>query len=126
MNPSKPFHLLNVGLARVHDGHADVMPEDYVTLTVTAVVPVLAHAAHVSDTEPTLVLQIERPLPPSELHRLAMRLGQEAIAQYTNGVGTLEGPGAAQWGAFDPAQFLMLDGTRAEADPDDTLPGAAS
>lgn len=118
--PSKPYHLLNIGLTRTHEGNLDLMPADYAMRAVDDVVPVLAHAVHQSSTEPTLVLQIERPLPPSELHRLAMRLGQEAIAQYTNGGGSLEGPGAAEWGAFDPARFLMLDGSRAGV-PEATL-----
>ena len=119
--PSKPYHLLNINLAQ--GDRAVPLGRVSTTLEVSNVVPVYASA--LIPVGPVLVLQIARPLPPSELHRLAMRLDRGVIAQYTNGVGSLEGPEAAECGPFDPAQFLMLDGTRAEVDPDDTLPGVA-
>lgn len=70
-----------------------------------------------SDTEPTLVVGVT-PQPGilvrSAIHQTAVDLGQECIAvwELLPRYGSLIGPGAAKWGAFDPHLFFMLDGRR--------------
>ena len=75
---------------------------------------------HQSDTEPTAVLTVRHPAP-SNLHgyvrRLAAALNQTCIAAWKidrqRGVmlgRTIDHDDS--WGPFDPAKFLMPDGTR--------------
>jgi hypothetical protein len=101
---------LNIGLQRRG------LPD----LTVTQVLDIIAerhaigrHAAHVSDTEPTLVVEVHIAAA-SEIDHLARRLDQEAIAGWDPRakVGYMEGPNAAAWGKFNPDYFINLDGTR--------------
>lgn len=80
---------------------------------------VVNSAVHTSDTEPTLVVQVEtlHKNPRwflTSIERLAVELHQDCIAVYRPelGGGALIGPKAAEWGAFDPKQFIQLDGTR--------------
>lgn len=68
-----------------------------------------------SDSEPTAVVLCEPPAGNSiAVHQLAQRLNQDCIAVYdaTLRRGELIGPNAEKWGAFNPAFFLQLDGTR--------------
>lgn len=74
----------------------------------------LRGAIHESDTEPTFVVEVDRPLHQAALDALANALQQEAVAQWSDGHGRLAGPKAALWGPFDPAFFLTLDGKRLE------------
>lgn len=46
------------------------------------------------------------------LNLVAVALGQEAIAVYVEGWGTLVGPNAAAWGDFNPEFFLTTGGAR--------------
>jgi len=72
-----------------------------------------------SDTEPALVVEAY----PSALHnepvgnrlyQSALDLQQDCIAVWNPaaGKGALIGPGAAKWGAFNPAFFFDLEGRR--------------
>jgi hypothetical protein len=70
-----------------------------------------------SDTEPTLVALANFESVNGAFggaYKLAEALGQDCIAirNETTGVGQLMGPRSDNWGAFDPKQFLLLDGTR--------------
>lgn len=112
--PSKPHYLVNIGLAR--EGMVPLGAQE--TLKALAdEVSVLAWAVRQSMSEPTLVAAIQSPLAPAQAHRLACKLGQECIAVLNNGQGSLHGPGAIQWGAFNARMFLMLDGHPAEEGP---------
>lgn len=69
-----------------------------------------------SDTEPALVLSFHR-LESIRPHDLAVEFGQDCIAVYDDETTTasLQGPGAAKWGAFDAQLFFMPDGRRLAA-----------
>lgn len=71
---------------------------------------------YVSDTEPTLVLSIPVDLDAATVADavadLAAFLLQDAIAYTLDGVGNLVGPNAEQWGPFNPAYFILMDGSR--------------
>lgn len=88
---------------------------------IVAMVRTLAHVIDAtqadSNTERTSILHLRRDLTRSELYRLAVSLRQDAIACYSFGQrdGALIGPKAAEWGAFDPSLFLMLDGKPLDA-----------
>lgn len=64
-----------------------------------------------SASEPTLVVDINKPLTERDLYRLSEQLRQDAIAQKTGDAnGVLAGPAAADWGDFNPAFFYLQDG----------------
>lgn len=79
------------------------------------------HTIHVSDTEPTLVAEVKWPHQFSPMmaramigaiYEVATNCEQEAIAVYrpmTDG-GSLIGPGATKWGAFDKSRFIDCSG----------------
>jgi hypothetical protein len=57
-------------------------------------------------SEPTMIVKLKSPLPDTKVHDLASALEQDAIPQYTPGVGgKLHGPKAADWGEFNPDYF---------------------
>src|SRR5574343_539254 len=60
----------------------------------------------------TLVAELDRPLNETEATKLAELAQQEAISQRNNGDNNLFGPKASEWGAFDPTQFVLLDGKK--------------
>lgn len=70
-----------------------------------------------SDTEATLVLTYEHAFIPADfLPSLSEMLLQDCIAMMPEGNpagGQLYGPKAAEWGPFNPAYFILPDGTRA-------------
>lgn len=90
---------------------------------------VVKHAVkHLSDSEPPLVVTAE--FGNSPLHGLgsgvnatfgqaAKALNQDCIAAYSPFTvrGRLIGPKAEAWGEFNPAMFIMPDGTRLSAQP---------
>lgn len=117
MAPSNPHYLVNIGLDRSHDGNVDTLPAEHALKVLADEVPVLAWAVRQSMSEPTLVAAIQHPLAPKQAHALACRLGQECIAVLNNGQGSLHGPGAIQWGAFNARMFLLLDGHYVEEGP---------
>jgi len=76
-------------------------------------VDVIKSSVHVSSSEPTNVVQLSRTLTDVELHKLSELTGQGAIPQYTDGVGSLQGPKAAEWGGkFLAEEFMDLNGRR--------------
>jgi hypothetical protein len=67
-----------------------------------------------SDTEITVVAEVELETVNNPVRYLAQILGQDCIAAYIPKVnkGKLIGPKAAEWGEFNPEKFILLDGTR--------------
>lgn len=65
--------------------------------------------------ETTLVAELDRALTPAEVERLAINTKQQAIPQRVDGVGTLYGPMASEWGGFNPHEFRELNGQRSDA-----------
>lgn len=68
-----------------------------------------------SDTEPTAVVDVTAAEGAGQMYDVALALTQEAIAVATGGdliQGVLVGPGAENWGEFNPNFFFMHDGSR--------------
>lgn len=103
--------LVNIGLHA--NGGGKVRPSEALAAlrAVGGAQPIRAEIQH-SDTEPTLVVEIARPLYASSAFAVADALRQDAIAQWDGRDGQLYGPNASAWGAFNPAFFLNLDGSR--------------
>lgn len=76
---------------------------------------VKAQSLEFSNTELTLVLLCKGPLGAYriKIEDLCKTLKQDCIAAYDmdRKCGDLIGPKAAEWGEFNPAFFLLLDGT---------------
>lgn len=112
--------LINIGLARPDGRHSDA------STVIRALRARGFHHTeaklHVSNTEETIVAKLESTDAPirqvrQQLYYVASDLGQDCIAVLFDDaagepVGTLVGPRCHKWGAFDPAQFLLLDGSR--------------
>ena len=105
--------ILNIGLADPAGG--ENLTRDRVEEAVEqSGADIIRMSEHVSDTEPTLVLEIKEPLSEAAAESLSAELGQESIAQrLPDGSGELYGPSAPQWRPFNPDFFLMPDGSRA-------------
>ncbi len=102
---------LNIGLAV--NGGEELSPREVLHALHDYTISIGAKV-WVSDTERTLVVRTNAPIPADKLHDLAVTLRQEAIAQrYANGTGILAGPNAAAWGDFNPAFFILINGERA-------------
>jgi hypothetical protein len=101
-------HLVNIGL-HTADGRG-VTKEAALAALKGAGVRVSENAVHQSDTEPTLVARLDRPLTAEEAHRVSEALGQESIAQKSGGKGELYGPGADKWRPFQDKYFLDMEG----------------
>lgn len=72
-----------------------------------------------SDSEPTYIPELSRPLTEQELYRLSEILEQDAIAHHTGDAGMLAGPKAADWGGeFNPEYYMDTDGVRFSEDID--------
>ena len=73
-----------------------------------------AYSVHQSDTERTLVAQVDYQRPAHmlayDVKALAFYLQQDCIAVHADGIAALYGP--KPWGAFNPAFFLTLEGER--------------
>lgn len=68
-------------------------------------------STQVSDTEPTYIPELSRPLTQDELYRLSELTGQDAIAHHTGETGMLAGPKAKDWGGeFNAEYYLDADG----------------
>lgn len=110
--------ILNIGMAR--EGMIDLQPIDVLQFLVNSgEARVHKFAVHQSDTETTLVVELDA-LPERRLFAIAKFLSQEAIAVLDSFCGRLNGrligPNAQAWGKFDPKRFLQLDGSRLEAE----------
>lgn len=76
-----------------------------------------------SQSEPTLVVDLERPLTAEEGDALSRELQQEAIAQRNvDGSGDLFGPQAENWGPYNPEFFMLHDGLNASVEAPGTKP----
>jgi len=73
------------------------------------------YVVHQSDSEATLVVNARLGLWPSSVERLCVELRQDCIASmlFPERKGSLQGPKASEWGAFDPALFVLFNGERA-------------
>jgi len=105
--------LINIGLNTNDGGRISA----HLALAALAMLGVRAEASTVatSDTEPTLVASLSRPITKPEGERLARALRQDCVAVFDGVNGQLYGPSAEAWGPFDPAFFLTLDGSRLNA-----------
>ena len=71
-----------------------------------------------SNTEPTVVATLDRPLTPDEGNTVAANLHQEAIPQaHPAGGGEIFGPQAEKWGPFNPNYFIDHNGQPLESEP---------
>jgi len=103
--------VVNIGLD-INGGERLHPDEVLAALKNFGVTPVSARIAQ-SDTEPTLVVELDRALNPREAHDLSAALKQEAIAQVDeSGVGDLHGPAADNWKPFNGDYFIKPDGQR--------------
>lgn len=103
--------ILNIGLAR--KGKSD-LNSAFVLEMLDETLPsgVLNHTVRRSSTEKTLIAEVHTTeVPNIYLDGLSVVLGQDCIAALDGGkTGRLVGPKAAEWGSFDPSQFLTLSG----------------
>ena len=68
-------------------------------------------AVQQSNTEQTLIAQLDRPLTNEEAYSLSVELRQDAIAHHDGGRGHLDGPNKANFGnVFNPEYFMDLEG----------------
>tara|TARA_R110002072_G_scaffold151470_1_gene300773 strand:- start:8032 stop:8382 length:351 start_codon:yes stop_codon:yes gene_type:complete len=106
--------VINVGLDyRTHDGTTGRLARREVLDAVKRHRGVIADVQSVqSDSEPTLVITLVRPMAHRTLERLSADLRQDAIAQFDGSSGHLAGPRAEDWGPFNPEFFFMPDGQR--------------
>jgi hypothetical protein len=102
--------LLNIGLAR-NDGKPDNLPSAVLNQLLDRVIE---WTLVVSNTENTLIVEVFPDLSYAALWVLCESLAQDCVAVYHGYTrwGQLVGPKAHEWGAFDPAHFTLLDGTR--------------
>jgi hypothetical protein len=103
--------LVNIGLQRNDVG---LLRPEHALAALRAIggAQVIASRVHVSDTEPTLVAELARPLNAAAAYEVSRFLHQDAIAQFDGWEGQLIGPRAEAWGAFDGHHFLTLSGDR--------------
>jgi hypothetical protein len=73
------------------------------------------YTVHESDSEPTLVAELAEGIAGDALEALSEALEQDCVAYVDSLGGALYGPKADQWGPFNPAFFLTLDGERLAA-----------
>jgi hypothetical protein len=107
--------LLNIGLSTQEVKGGGLLTEDVVRSAIRKLMRrVDSLVVLPSDTEPTAVVAIDKPLSADEGDKLSTMLNQEAIVQrMPDGSGELFGPQAANWGPYNPEYFLMQDGRRA-------------
>jgi hypothetical protein len=116
--------ILNIGLqTRGHVAHIEAA-EVFEKMS-KAGIPAIRAAQHQSDSELTLVVEVKTHVgvTHAQIALLSRDLGQDCIAvwsPFTNR-GALIGPRASEWGAFDPKQFFLIDGTRLQDQQDDKL-----
>lgn len=113
--------IINLGLIRSE--HSKVAPKG--PLNVAAVADCLTSLwgrdwkawTHMSDSEPTLVIEVPASVSHATLLRLAYTFDQDAVAAFdvAKGEGKLAGPRAYLWGPFNPDFFLTPGGYRLSA-----------
>lgn len=106
--------ILNVGLDWTDaDGTKRERPVwEALHVTEKHVVRVIQTAVHRSETENTLVVRCVIEADLWRIFELADELAQDCIAVWSidDQAGELVGEKAREWGPFDPAKFLTLDG----------------
>ncbi len=115
--PSRQL-MLNVGLAIGNTGQTNTLTQ-VVQAAERAGLTIDALAVHASSTEPTVVIRASTTQAPNvvadAVHGMALTLAQDCIAVHWLGLGyaagSLVGPAADLWGAFDPSYFILLDGS---------------
>lgn len=101
---------INLGLAR-NDGEPDNTIAEALIAVSGGVEYVTAISTAKSETEKTLVVQFDfSSLSEAYLYNLCEKLAQDCIAVRNDATheGTLVGPNAAKWGAFNPKYFLEV------------------
>ncbi len=117
--------ILNIGLNSETDG--PITPARALAALMANDIRIESDVVLNSDTEPTLVATVTMYDFPAlcwrKLHQVANDLHQDCIAAWNpeSMKGALIGPRAAKWGDFNPALFIMPDGSRLGA----VLPAAA-
>lgn len=109
---------LNIGLAR--EGQPNLTADEAgQALRAVMSCAVVSSALYASDTEPTLVMScVGQPrymtVYMAQVYRAAVTLDQDCIAVYWPevGSGALVGPREEEWGEFNPAYFIDIDGNR--------------
>lgn len=104
--PAASEVLMNIGLA-VNDG-SKITPETAKAAVEKLGAQIISEQVRQSNTEPTLILKLSRPLTPEEANKLSVSLKQEAVAQRVDGVGEIYGPQAENWRPFNPDYFLTF------------------
>lgn len=99
--------ILNIGLHV--EGELTLTHSDVLRAVCGEGVSILACRVCQSTTEPTLVIEVDRPLNANEGYFIAVTLRQDCIAQWHNGVGELFGPKAQEWGPFNKDFFIFLE-----------------
>jgi hypothetical protein len=101
------MNYLNIGLA-VNDCKPNTI-EETVSIVCVAGVELCAVELQESDTEETLVISTYTPVTEQQLHEIATKLNQEAVAYYCGKTskGILVGPNAHAWGDFNLDRFLF-------------------
>jgi len=95
---------LNVGM-KIGDTDQDISKSDIESKLPKDVE--IIESTEVSGTEPTLSLQLSRPLTDVEMKKFLSETGQKAIPQVAEGKGTIYG--SLEWGQFNPEYFVMPD-----------------
>lgn len=99
-------------------GGGELSREDVLQAVRATGARVLNDSRQVSDSEPTMVIDLDRALTADEGDRLSRALDQEAVVQRNvDGSGELFGPQASNWGPYNPSFFVLHDGGRADAGP---------
>ena len=107
--PASEHSTLNIGL-KVGD-EVGLTPAQVIKAVKARGGKVLEHRIVDSDSQPTVIIQLERPMPGDRLAALSDELGQDAIAQrFSDGTGELQGPRTENWGGeFLPEYFIGID-----------------
>lgn len=101
------YHILNIGLST---GGASIADSTVFKAMRAAGILWERYTQRESDTEPTLV--VEAYCNDHQVDLVSQWLEQDCIAVWDlmHREGRLVGPRAADWGEFDPDQFIMPDG----------------
>ena len=105
--------ILNIGLARKNK--PNTTPARVNAELDSAGFIVNSSTVQNSNTEPTVVAVVIAPtlMVDERINAIAAEFGQDCIAVFDirSGRGRLVGPDAASWGEFNPAFFLLPDGS---------------
>lgn len=99
-------HSLNIGF-NIGDGTRKLTEKQIIKEIKNLGVDVINSEAKQSGTEKTLIPQLSRGLTETELGILAKKLEQDAIAQLSDGIGTLNGPKYKDWGGKFSEEYYL-------------------